>query len=146
MYESLTRLLPKFDGHEGYGEWIIDMKSKGTTDDPIQMPWVRYKENALELWQAIERFEDSHAEFDLASYRGILEKNEIDASQPMASIDVSELSGEAVLALFKAVLQRERFFEGLLLECCESGCAKRWLERLRELDGKEKRDCSRSRR
>lgn len=105
-------MIPKLDVREGCSEWVIDRESKGTPDDPIQMPWVRYKENALELRQAIECFEYSHVEFGLTSYKVILEKNEIDTSRSMTSIDVSEPSGEAVL-------QRERFFEGLFIECCE---------------------------
>ena len=49
-------------------------------------------------------------------------------------IDVSALDGRTVMALFMAVVSRERFFVGLLLWLCESGCARRWLERLKELD------------
>ena len=146
MYESLTRLISKFDESRGYGEWIVDRKSMGTVDDPIHMPWVRYGENVFGLWQAIEDFNSDHPEFELARYREILEKNSVDTSWSMTDIDVSRLSGQVVLALFMAIIRKERFMEGLMLECCESGCAKRWLERLLELDKKEQRGCFGSKR
>lgn len=47
MYKGLTRYLPEFDKVEGYGDWIIDRASRGTMDNPIQIPYVDYDPLAM---------------------------------------------------------------------------------------------------
>ena len=42
MFESLTKYLPQLVEGQTYGDWVIDRKSKGTTDDPIMAPFVDY--------------------------------------------------------------------------------------------------------
>ena len=74
MYESLTRYLPEFDKVEGYGEWVIDHESKGTMDDPIQMPYVDYGPLVMGVYDAIYTFEEGHLEYGLNRYNDILER------------------------------------------------------------------------
>ena len=40
-YEKMTKYIP-FISNSPFGEWIIDNKNDGTTENPIQMPFVNY--------------------------------------------------------------------------------------------------------
>ena len=75
MFESLTKYLPELDRAEGYGDWVVDRESKGTTDDPIQMPYMNYERVVIEVEQAIYAFVDERPEFELTRYSDILERN-----------------------------------------------------------------------
>lgn len=54
----------------------------------------------------------------------------------MSGADVSELDGQAVMALLLGAVRAERFCDGALLDFFEDGSVKRWLLRLREIDDK----------
>lgn len=53
----------------------------------------------------------------------------------MEGADTSKLDGQTVMALLVASLRADRFCEGALLGFFESGTIRRWLIRLREIDG-----------
>mgnify|MGYP003360576731 FL=1 len=53
----------------------------------------------------------------------------------MEGADTSKLDGQTVMALLVASLRADRFCEGALLGFFESGAIRRWLIRLREIDG-----------
>lgn len=135
MFESLTRYLSDLDKAEGYGDWIVDRESKGTMDDPIQMPYVDYGRVVVDVEQAIYSFVDEHPEFELTRYSDILERNGLKwDGRVMSEADVSKLDGQAVMALLLGAVRAERFCDGALLGFFEDGSVGRWLSRLKVID------------
>lgn len=138
MFESLTKHLPAIENAEGFGNWVVDRESKGTMDDPIEMPYVNYGTTVADVEQAIYDFVDEHPEYELTHYRDILERNGLEwDSQAMSGADVSELDGQAVMALLLGAVRAERFCDGALLGFFEDGSMRRWLLRLKGIDGRD---------
>lgn len=135
MFEGLTKHLLAIEKAERFGNWVVDRESKGTMDDPIQMPYVDYETTVTNVEQAIYDFADEHPEYELTHYRDILERNGLEwCSQEMSRADVSDLDGQAVMALLLGAVRAERFCDGALLGFFEDGSIRRWLLRLREID------------
>nr|WP_314783864.1 DUF6508 domain-containing protein [Olsenella uli] len=147
MFESLTKHLSAIEEAESFGNWVVDRDSKGTMDDPIQMPYVNYETTVTDVEQAIYSFVDEHPENELTRYSDILERNGLEwDSRVMSEADVSELDGQAVMALLLGAVRAERFCDGALLRFFKDGSVRRWLLRLREIDEQdrnERRDGSR---
>lgn len=138
MFESLTKHLPAIENAEGFGNWVVDRESKGTMDDPIKMPYVNYGTTVADVEQAIYDFVDEYPEYELTHYYDILERNGLEwDSQAMSGADVSELGGKAVMALLLEAVRAERFCDGALLGFFEDGSMRRWLLRLKEIDGRD---------
>lgn len=138
MFESLTKHLPAIENAEGFGNWVVDRESKGTMDDLIKMPYVNYGTTVADVEQAIYNFVDEHPEYELTHYRDILERNGLEwGSQAMSGADVSELDGQAVMALLLGAVRAERFCDGALLGFFGDGSMRRWLLRLKEIDGRD---------
>lgn len=138
MFESLTKHLPAIENAEGFGNWVVDRESKGTTNDPIKMPYVNYGTTVADVEQAIYKFVDEHPEYELTHYRDILERNGLERdSQAMSGADASELDGQAVMALLLGAVRAERFCDGALLGFFGDGSMRRWLLRLKEIDGRD---------
>lgn len=138
MFESLTKHLSAIENAEGFGNWVVDRGSKGTMDDPIEMPYVNYGTTVVDVEQAIYDFVDEHPEYELTHYRDILERNGLEwGSQAMSGADVSELDGQAVMALLLGAVRAERFCDGALLGFFGDGSMRRWLLRLKEIDGRD---------
>lgn len=135
MYENLTRYLSALETEDRFGEFIVDRVHKGTTDDPIQMPFVDYGKTVRKIEQAIYDFEKSHPEYELTCYSKILVSNGLKwEMHSMIEADVEKLDGKAVMALLMGAVRAERFCDGALLEFCESGTLTRWLQRLEQID------------
>ncbi|WP_455022235.1 DUF6508 domain-containing protein [Lancefieldella rimae] len=135
MFESLAEHLSAIENAEEFGEWIVDRESRGTIDDPIQMPYVNYGTTVADVEKAIYDFVDKHPEYELTHYHDILERNGLKwDSRVMSEADVSELDGQAVMALLLGAVRAERFCEGALLGFFDDGSVRRWLLRLREID------------
>ena len=138
MFESLTKHLPAIENTEGFGNWVVDRESKGTMNDPIKMP---YGTTVADVEQAIYDFVDEHPEYELTHYRDILERNGLEwDSQAMSGTDVSELDGRAVMALLLGAVRAERFCDGALLGFFGDGSMRRWLLRLKEIDGRDRNE------
>ena len=138
MFESLTKHLPAIENAEGFGNWVVDRESKGTMDDPIEMPYVNYGTTVADVEQAIYDFVDEYPEYELTHYYDILERNGLEwDSQAMSGADVSELDGQAVMALLLGAVRAERFCDGALLGFFGDGSMRRWLLRLKEIDGRD---------
>lgn len=138
MFESLTKHLPAIENAEGFGNWVVDRESKGAMDDPIEMPYVNYGTTVADVEQAIYDFVDEHPEYELTHYRDILERNGLEwGSQAMSGADVSELDGQAVMALLLGAVRAERFCDGALLGFFGDGSMRRWLLRLKGIDGRD---------
>lgn len=138
MFESLTKHLPAIENAEGFGNWVVDRESKGTMNDPIKLPYVNYGTTVADVEQSIYDFVDEHPEYELTHYRDILERNGLEwGSQAMSGADVSELDGQAVMALLIGAVRAERFCDGTLLGFFGDGSMRRWLLRLKEIDGRD---------
>ena len=86
--------------------------------------------------RCVYTFVDGHPEYDLAHYNDILARSGIEwSTESMEGADASKLDGQTVMALLVASLRANRFCEGALLGFFESGAVRRWLIRLREIDG-----------
>lgn len=131
MYEALTDYISKFDNIEEYGEWINENdKSDGHV---LHIPEIHYSEVVMRFANQIYAFEREHPELDLKNYIEILENNHIKLDA-LPDANVSVLDGKVVVALLFAAIRKERFCEGALLDALESGCIRRWLMRLKEID------------
>lgn len=58
----------------------------------------------------------------------------------MYGADVSELDGQAVMALLLGAVRAERFCDGALLDFFGGGSMRRWLLRLKEIDGRDRNE------
>lgn len=134
-YKLLTDYIPQIE-RAVYGKWMPDHQTgDGSPDHPYQMPYVEYgrKINALE--DAIYQFINDHPEYELNNYNDILKRNHIEwGLKSMASVDVSHMDGQLIMALFVGAVRAERFCDGAMLSFLENGSIQKWLKRLRELD------------
>lgn len=136
MYESLTELIPELDSADEYGTWVVDREHKGTADDPIHFPYVSFGPVMWDFDRRVCAFVGGHPEYDLTHYSDILARSGIEwSTKSMEGADASKLDGQTVMALLVASLRADRFCEGALLGFFESGAIRRWLIRLREIDG-----------
>jgi hypothetical protein len=134
MFEQIIEFLPKLKG-KPFGEWIIDQENDGTPEHPIQLPFVSYSQIVHEFEEAVYRFVDEHREMQLTDYAGILRKANVQTGlDSLKDADVSDYDGTTVMALIVGAIRAERFCDGALLGCFESGCIQKWLERLVEID------------
>ena len=53
----------------------------------------------------------------------------------MSEADVSHLDGKCIMALIVGAVRAERFCDGALLGFFKDGSIKKWLMRLKEIDG-----------
>ena len=134
MYENLTRLIDVLET-DNIGNWVFDEKSKGTIEDPIQMPYVSYTDAIKDLVIEIYDFSKSHPEYKLNKYRDILVEHGLDwKSEGMKSADIATADGQLIMTLLYSVTRMDRFCEGALLGFCKEGFAVKWLKRLKEID------------
>ena len=134
MYESLTKYLDEFTGTE-FGTWIIDKKNDGTSEHPLEFPFVDYSRVVDQFIQDVYSFVDNHEEMGLHSYIKILEDNGIQWSwEPMVNAEVDHLDAQCIIALIYGAIRAERFCDGAILAFLKDGTIVRWLERLKTLD------------
>lgn len=136
MYENLTKLIDIMET-DRIGDWVFDEKSKGTIEDPIQMPYVKYSDVVKDLVKEIYDFSKEHPEYELNKYRDILVEHGLDwKTSGMKAADVSSADGQLIMALLMSATRMDRFCEGALLGFCKDGYVLRWLKRLKEIDDK----------
>lgn len=134
MYESLTCFIDKIDTTHA-GKWEIDDKHKGTSEDPLTFPWIRYDKSIPPFVEAIYQFVEDHEDLNLRNYDYILEKRGIKwDTKAMSDANADELDGVTVLALLVGIVRAERFCDGILLKFLSNGSISNWLKRLKELD------------
>ena len=108
MFESLTSLIATSDGEELYAR----------------------------LEHEVRAFVKAHPEFDFDSYEDILEENDILSDwQSMVDADVSGLDDKSIMALLVGALEQRHNAEDGFEAIDNEGCIRRWLERLRDIDG-----------
>ena len=98
---------------------------------------MNYGRLVTDLVQAIYAAHEAYPEFGLRDYNSVLERSGLKwDGQVMETADVSNLDGQAVMALLLGACRTDQFCEGALLGFIEDGCMKRWIERQQEIDGK----------
>lgn len=133
-YEKMTKYIP-FISNSPFGEWIIDNKNDGTTENPIQMPFVNYSDMVRGFMSDVYQFEKEHEDFELNRYVDILKEHGIEWGQEsMLKADVNDLSGKTIMALIMGAVRAERFCEGTLFTFFEEGAILKWLECLQRID------------
>ena len=134
MFETLTSYIPKIRDID-YGEWVIDRENDGTPEHPIQFPFVAYTPLVREFEDHVYRFIDEHKDMELNHYGDILFAAGIEwNTKSMESANIANLDGTTIMALIVGAIRAERFCDGALLGCFESGCIMKWLLRLQEID------------
>lgn len=134
-FENLIKYLPLLED-DVIGTWFIDRENDGTPEHPKQMPFVNYSEMVHRFIDDVYAFVDENKDFELNHYYTILEQNGLEwGSKSMSEADVSRLDGKCVMAMIVGAVRAERFCDGALLGFFKDGSIRKWLERLRELDG-----------
>lgn len=139
-FENLIKYLPLLED-DNIGTWIIDRESDGTSEHPIQIPFVNYSEMIHRFIEDVYDFEEKNKDFELTRYGEILEKNGLEwGSKSMSEADVSSLDSLCVMALIMGAVRAERFCDGALLGFFKDGSIKKWLERLKEINANNTTD------
>ena len=133
-YSALTKYINLLK-NDNAGECICDKENDGSSERPIQLPFVIYSITVHKLADDIYKFAKESDEIVPGKYAEILQANGIKwGYDSMIKADVSVLDAQCILALLIASLRAERFCDGALLDFIESGAVTRWLKRLQELD------------
>lgn len=133
-YSALTKYINLLE-NDNVGEWIVDKENDGSSERPIQFPFVNYSIVVRKLQDDIYNFAKESEEIVPGKYINILQANGIEWNHDsMIQADASVLDAQCILALLIASLRAERFCDGALLGFIESGAVIRWLKRLQELD------------
>lgn len=133
-YSALTKYINLLE-NDNAGEWIVDKENDGSSERPIQFPFVNYSIVVRKLQDDIYNFAKKSEEIVPGKYINILQANGIEwGYDSMMKADASGLDAQCILALLIASLRAERFCDGALLGFIESGAVTRWLKRLQELD------------
>lgn len=133
-YSALTKYINLLKNNN-VGEWICDKENDGSTERPIQFPFVNYSIVVQKLEDDIYKFAKESEEIVPGKYAKILQANGIEwGYDSMIKADASGLDAQCILALLIASLRAERFCDGALLGFIKSGAVTRWLKRLQELD------------
>lgn len=133
-YSVLTKYIDLLK-NDNVGEWNCDKENDGSSERPIQLPFVIYSVTVKKLADDIYKFAKESDEIVPGKYAEILQSNGIEwGYDSMMKADASVLDAQCILALLIASLRAERFCDGALLGFIESGAVTRWLKRLQELD------------
>ena len=133
-FDILTKYISMIQP-DSIGEFVIDKENDGTTEHPIQMPFVGYSEMVNNFIDDVYTFEESNKDMELTRYGDILKDNGLEwGTESMKNADVSNLNAQSVLALIMGAVRAERFCDGALLDFFKSGCMLKWLDRLNNLE------------
>ena len=133
-YSVLTKYIDLLK-NDNVGEWNCDKENDGSSERPIQLPFVIYSVTVKKLADDIYKFAKESDEIVPGKYAEILQSNGIEwGYDSMMKADASGLDAQCILALLIASLRAERFCDGALLGFIKSGAVTRWLKRLQELD------------
>lgn len=133
-FGNLTKYISLIEA-DNIGTWIIDRENDGTSEHPIQMPFVNYSEMVHRFIDDVYDFHEKNTSYELNRYGEILEKNGLEwGDTAMKEADVSSMDGQCVMALIMGAVRAERFCDGALLSFFENGCILKWLKRLAEIE------------
>lgn len=127
MYQVLTAYLSEIEKNTS-GDWTVH------SEEP--MPYIAYIPLISDFEEEIYNFSENHPEYELGQYQDILRTNGISTGiKSIQNADVSQMDGKSIMALFVCAVRSERYIQGALLDLLESGAVKKWLLRLKEIDG-----------
>lgn len=127
MYQTLTDYLPEIEKNTS-GNWTIQSKEP--------MPYIAYIPLVGDFEEEVYNFGENHPEYGLGQYQDILRTNGISTGiESIQNADVSHMDGKSIMALLVCAVRAERYIQGALLDLFESGAIKKWLSRLKEIDG-----------
>ena len=136
-FKNLTKYLPLL-GDDTIGTWFVDRENDGSPEHPKQMPFVQYTEMAHRFLDDVYDFMENNKDFELNHYGEILNQNGIEwGSKSMSEADVADKDARCVMALIMGAVRAGRFCDGALLGFFRDGSIRKWLERLKEIDGLE---------
>jgi hypothetical protein len=134
---KLTKYIDLLDGYN-FGTWIIDRENDGTPEHPKQMPFVGCSEMVHHFIDDVYDFIDHNKDMELNRYGDILNQNGLEwGSKSMSAADVPNLDVQCVMALITGAVRAERFCDGALLGFFKDGSIRKWLERLKRIDGED---------
>ena len=100
------------------------------------MPYIAYVPLVSDFEEEVYNFGENHPEYELGHYQDILRVNGISAGiESIQNADVSRMDGKSIMALLVCAVRAEQYIQGALLDLFESGAIKKWLSRLKEIDG-----------
>jgi ADP-ribosyl-[dinitrogen reductase] hydrolase len=74
-FKMLTKYIGKLSDTENFGEWFIDGENEGSSEHPIQMPFVNFDDLVYMFVEEFYQFSESYPEYQLSRYSSILENN-----------------------------------------------------------------------
>lgn len=127
MYQTLTDYLPEIE-KKATGDWTIHSEKP--------MPFIAYIPLVSDFEEEVYNFGEKYPEYELGQYQDILRSNGIVAGiESMQNADVTQMDGKSIMALLVCAVRAERYMQGALLDLFESGAIRKWLLRLKEIDG-----------
>ena len=124
QFEVLRKYIVAFKENTSQGEWVIDKKSKGTLDDPIQMPYIKFSDIVFDFLKDFEPFMD-------INYQEVLRERNLDWSYTsITGYDIENADAVLIVAFITAIIRAERFCDGVLLKTITEGYMVKWLESL----------------
>ena len=133
-HHQLTKFILDFE-ESNYGEWFS--RVNGTTEDPIQFPYVKYKRSVYDFAEEVHRFVKSHTELGLENYLTILSEYNIHSYEELKNIDYDKLDARILVAIIFTIVRQDRFNEGFLLKGLKDGIILKCLRKLESLDNKD---------
>lgn len=116
-FDTLIGLIDKLDEDE-FGTWVVDHEHKGTSDDPIHLPFPVYSEAVDEFIKAVYDFNTNNPNFELTKYYELMEERKI---KNIDDSDIEALDAQGTMALLMWVVRGERFCDGLILSKFQDG-------------------------
>ncbi len=135
IYSSIISFLPRLNGIH-YGEiYPKHQTGDGTMENPYIMPFYSYAKVVCDFKDAVYAFEAEHPEFQLNHYHDILLLEGIKWEiESMSKADISQMSGQTVIALILGAIRAEKFCTGALNDFLKSGCIEKWLQHLEKIE------------
>jgi len=123
-FRVLTKYIDGFSGGVPLGRWKLGADA---------IPYVAYDSAVEAFTDEVCRFSESHPEYGLANYPKILENNGLaPGDAALLRADAETFDDQGVLALILGVVRTERYSEGTLLDCLNSGTLVSWLKKLKK--------------
>ncbi|MFM9412991.1 DUF6508 domain-containing protein [Peptococcus simiae] len=117
------------------GHWVIDDQNEGTEAAPTETAHVVYSDEVKAFVQAVGRFQKKNPLLGLRDFSDILKAYGLQwGLADMQEAPLDRMDARGVMALIVAAIEAEKFHDGALLTFFETGCLRRWLDRLQVLD------------
>ena len=133
-HHKLTKFILDFE-ESNYGEWLS--RGSGTSEDPMQFPYVKYKRSVYDFVKEMHHFVEGHKELGLENYLTILSEYNIHSYEELKNIDYDKLDARILVAIIFAIVRQDRLNEGLLLKGLKDDIILKCLRKLESLDNKD---------